>query len=973
MTLDSKDYAPLEGVWSDATGASNSHVAKFDVQARYTLNTGGINAEGTNPGEKKAATVTNTATGEVSRLQNNPGSVEDTEEIVFVPGTVDAAVTKTDKNGSKETAVISGGEVEYSLTVENTGTEPIVDPVITDVLPSDAKGATALFPEGGIDEVKYSKSPASASITTDPTEITVTSSNEGDKPFVKFEFPAGTILLPGEKYTVKLPIVIRAGLAPQDGLVNKLELTSKNGPVKEDSAKLNVKAGQSYAARKLVREVVAEGDTPTGLHNVVTGTDQCNDYGDGFYRYPCVVATKPGGTAEWKLSVTNSGNIPADKLEIVDIFPHVGDFGVVPELGDVPRKSEWAPEFLGLDPLELPDGAEAKVSYLTSVAACKPNGRASSDAPWGEGCPDSAWSTEAPVDLSSVAGLKIVVTYEPGLAPGASFTATFKTKSLTEMPEGASEENAPAWNSFGYHAEAMLNGNTDRIMQEPNKTGITFKAPIPQVSVGDYVWVDNNNDGRQTEGEPGIPGVVLELIGPDNLPVTDVNGTPVESVTTDKDGKYIFEGLPVLKDGESYTVKIDREKSKEPLAPYAPALPNVGDREGDSSDWEASTDNKSIDLTQGGAHDPTLDFGFVLKETPIVPIPQVSVGDYVWVDTNNDGRQTEGEPGIAGVVLDLFAPNGKKIGSTETDKDGKYIFEGLPVLKDGESYTVKIDREKSKEPLAPYAPALPNVGDREGDSSDWEASTDNKSIDLTQGGAHDPTLDFGFVLKETPIVPIVPPVKPTDPSVPLVPLKPSTPGKVSVGDKVWVDSNKDGKQDKGEPGIPNVVLDLFDPSGKKIRSTTTDKNGKYIFKDLPVLKDGQSYTVKINKKKSKEALAPYVPTIETDGDRENASSTWESSSWGLTKAGEADLTLDFGFVLQPETVEPPVVEPGDGDNNGGNGDGNAAEEPTKKPEKKPEDNLVATGFASFAAVIGGLVLILGGMVLVRRRTKNNEG
>lgn len=250
----------------------------------------------------------------------------------------------------------------------------------------------------------------------------------------------------------------------------------------------------------------------------------------------------------------------------------------------------------------------------------------------------------------------------------------------------------------------------------------------------------------------------------------------------------------------------------------------------------------------------------------------------------------------------------------------------------------------------------------------------DQSFEASEG--IDPTWDAGVVLKPEPTTPTEP-TEPTEPLVPIVPIEPPVPGKVAVGDKVWVDSNKDGKQDKGEPGIPNVVLDLYGPDGKKIGSTTTDKNGNYIFKDLPILKDGESYTVKINKKKSKEALAPYIPTIETDNDRENDSSTWESSSWGLTKDGEADLTLDFGFVLQPETVEPPVVdpseppvvEPGDGDNNGGNGDGNGAEEPAKKPE----NNLVATGFTALAALVGGLVLLLGGLVLVRRRTKNNEG
>src|SRR5699024_1978870 len=50
-----------------------------------------------------------------------------------------------------------------------------------------------------------------------------------------------------------------------------------------------------------------------------------------------------------------------------------------------------------------------------------------------------------------------------------------------------------------------------------NRIGSTFAEiePIKSVSVGDYVWVDTDRDGRQGDpaDEPGIPGVVLTLVG----------------------------------------------------------------------------------------------------------------------------------------------------------------------------------------------------------------------------------------------------------------------------------------------------------------------------------------------------------------------------------------------------------------------------------------------------------------------------
>lgn len=135
--------------------------------------------------------------------------------------------------------------------------------------------------------------------------------------------------------------------------------------------------------------------------------------------------------------------------------------------------------------------------------------------------------------------------------------------------------------------------------------GVVLKS----VSVGDYVWVDTNRNGRQDPGEPGIPGVVLELVGPDGEPVTDVYGNPVGPVTTGPNGEYTFENLPALTGEQTYTVRIDRDASADALRPYVPTNPGRGDRAGDSSTWEAVTEPG--DLHNDGDRDPTLDFGFV--------------------------------------------------------------------------------------------------------------------------------------------------------------------------------------------------------------------------------------------------------------------------------------------------------------------------------------------------------------------------
>src|SRR5690606_29964450 len=204
---------------------------------------------------------------------------------------------------------------------------------------------------------------------------------------------------------------------------------------------------------------------------------------------------------------------------------------------------------------------------------------------------------------------------------------------------------------------------------------------VKRVSVGDRVWYDKDKDGKQDDGEPGIPGVCLELVGPDGKPVVDVDGNPVGPVKTDENGNYSFDNLPALPEGEHYSVKLT-------CAPegFEPTKPGVGDRDKDSSTDVA----ESEDLTNDGDRDDTLDFGFIK--------PSVSVGDKVWYDEDGDGVQDEDEPGIPGVCLELVGPDGKSVadvdgnpvGPVKTDENGNYSFDNLPVLPEGQHYTVKV-------------------------------------------------------------------------------------------------------------------------------------------------------------------------------------------------------------------------------------------------------------------------------------------
>ena len=58
-------------------------------------------------------------------------------------------------------------------------------------------------------------------------------------------------------------------------------------------------------------------------------------------------------------------------------------------------------------------------------------------------------------------------------------------------------------------------------------------------AVGNYVWLDENSDGYQDAGEPGLPNVRVTLTGTDDQRQPGEPGT-----TTDAHGGYLFDSVP---------------------------------------------------------------------------------------------------------------------------------------------------------------------------------------------------------------------------------------------------------------------------------------------------------------------------------------------------------------------------------------------------------------------------------------------
>ncbi|MBA8774947.1 SdrD B-like domain-containing protein [Staphylococcus coagulans] len=350
-----------------------------------------------------------------------------------------------------------------------------------------------------------------------------------------------------------------------------------------------------------------------------------------------------------------------------------------------------------------------------------------------------------------------------------------------------------------------------------------YKKEEPKYHVGDKVWEDSNKDGIQQDIEPGISGVKVTL--------KDKDGKVVETKTTDEKGNYLFENVAK---GE-YTVEFETPQG------YKPTEIGKGDADKDSNGTSAK-----ITVTQ---NDLTIDSGFYK--------PTYSLGDRVWEDTNKNGIQDEDEKGIKGVKVTLKDSTGEELDTTVTNDKGEYEFKDLP---NGE-YQVDFETPEG------YVPTVANTED---DTKDSDGPLNAKGVIKDEDNL---TVDQGFYKKEEP------PVQ-----------KPAT---YKVGDKVWHDTNKDGIQNVNEPGISGVTVTLKQPDGTLI-TTKTDKEGNYIFKDLPNGKYEISF----------ETPEGYEATTEKAGDDRRLDSDGKTVTVEVNNAD--DLTIDSGFYKP--VVEPPKTD-----------------------------------------------------------------
>lgn len=405
-------------------------------------------------------------------------------------------------------------------------------------------------------------------------------------------------------------------------------------------------------------------------------------------------------------------------------------------------------------------------------------------------------------------------------------------------------------------------------------------------SIGDTVWLDLNGDGTFDSGEPGLEGatVTVTWLGEDGV----VGGDDVVYITTvADDGTYLVENLPA---GE-FTVVV--------TGVPATALP--------TADPDGGNDSMSAVTLTPGESDLDQDFGYV---------GAASVGDTVFLDVDLDGELDDGEPTLPGVAITVtsagvdgeLGTDDDLVIETVTGIDGTYTVGGLPagptqvsmdattlpatveptsdadggdpavstvVLADGEDNTEQdfavagpgsisgnvFDEGVEVDPGFPGVPVrityetpggvlvITSSTDDGGDYSAGGLPIGDYTIEVLPGDWPEGFIPTGPTVIGRGITPENP--DQVDVDFPFV--EPST-----IGERVFIDLNRNGIQDDNEMGVPGVIVTLLDEDGNVVARQVTDDNGDFLFPDLvpgvyTVVLDAESFP------------AGVTPTVDPDG------------------------------------------------------------------------------------------------------------
>jgi hypothetical protein len=531
-------------------------------------------------------------------------------------------------------------------------------------------------------------------------------------------------------------------------------------------------------------------------------------------RYPAIGNTNLNGDGTYEIVVRNLGTAGVKQLDIADLLPRIGDTDL---LGNDARGSGWSAELSGPITVErftigaglsaVPVAQLPILNYSTSTNPCYlfndpgvSNIQVEADpviANLRAGCID--FNNATPAAGARAFSMRWLNTATP-LAFGEYLKITVPIRQLTGEPDALNNE--VAWNSVAY--TAIESDNDELLSSEPIKVGLKMINSATTAAIGNYVWYDNNANGIQDSGEPGVPGVRVALYNTAGQPVTNtviIAGMPtVVPVTTltDANGIYNFYGLTP---NTNYTVRLDNTANFNnggPLDNYVLTTTNAGANDEIDSDAALGNVAGSMVLNMPQILSPTLAANTITNTYDFGFYQPASIGNYVWYDLDKEGDQDLTETGVSGVTVQLYNQAGTLVASTTTNTSGFYLFQNVTPG----SYYLQFGNYPSS-----FIPTSANAtGD---DTNDSDVNPVNNQIPLFVVNSGDNNMTFDLGLSPAP----------TNPA--------------TISGTIFDDLNKDGVDDPNDPGVAGVTVFLLNATTMAvIQSVLTDANGNYTFPNL---------------------------------------------------------------------------------------------------------------------------------------------
>lgn len=223
----------------------------------------------------------------------------------------------------------------------------------------------------------------------------------------------------------------------------------------------------------------------------------------------------------------------------------------------------------------------------------------------------------------------------------------------------------------------------------------------------------------------------------------------------------------------------------------------------------------------------------------------IEIGNRVWNDTNANGIQDPGEPGIGGVTVRIYDATGNLVDTVVTDVNGEWYFSSATginagnghysvPLQLGATYSIRLDNPTNYQVGNPLNGLFPT-------RADSDSQTGNHAVQD---------------VRDSDATPVTNPAGSAAGTWPVISHTIGGPGQnnhgldfgfnninYSLGNRVWYDVNNNGQIElASEPGIDNVVVSLYadtngdgapDNLATPVFTSTTASGGYYRFDGLP--------------------------------------------------------------------------------------------------------------------------------------------